>query len=661
MSTTIKEVSEKAGVSIATVSHVLNKTRYVSPELTDRVERAVKDIGYAKNSSVSAKTRIGRQSEIVFIVPRMESTVYSALAARLDLAFHEKGYALSVHISGDDFQKEKHILTGALSSRLVAGIILVPVRDRVKWYSKLLRSSVPCVFLERIVDSDEVDSIVFDSGDAIYRGTLHLIKNGHMRIGIVAGNRYRLYADERIKGYKSALAGCGFPYDSKLVFQPARDISIGEQLAQAINMKDPPTAFIASGNNHTLNLLKTLLDMRMEYPKDISVIGFGDDAWCDVITPPLTSLRQNTKVMADTAADILGYKIAGNRRDPGVIQIPVDLVVRESTRVIERGPSGEPVTPPEEIILTPEEILELRSRNYKVGISFHYGLTQWVRLHERAIRDTFDRYGITIASVVEARLDSAMQNVQLDGLIMQKLDAVISFPTDDQKTLGRYRELSKISRLIFIGNVPFGLDSKYYSAAVMVNEHEHGQNIGKLIGNHFAGRESVKIGLIIHGEKHFVTHQRDNAAEQVLVENYANVKIVAKEGIIDYRNADETCRKIMSEHPDIEGLYVTWEVPALDAIRALEVMGRNDVIIATADLDFEIGKYVAQGKIVCGVSAQQPYEQGRAAADATLSALLGKKSGKFIGVRPRVVTSYNIKRVWREIMHIEEPDYLKGD
>ncbi|MDR1953821.1 MAG: LacI family DNA-binding transcriptional regulator [Clostridiales Family XIII bacterium] len=660
MGVTIKEIAERAGVSIATVSHVINKTRYVSPALSERVTRVIAETGYvSQKTAKSNNLRVGKLSEVAYIISRMESAIYSGLGTHITNLLKEEGYTVCTYVSDDDLQTEKHILTNVLTNRRIAGIVIVPATSNAKRYKKLIQAGVPFVCIERMIESDLVDCVLADSISAIYKGTSHLIKNGHERIGIVAGTKNRSYTERRLEGYRMAFRDYGLPLDEKLIFTIKPQKGITKDLFAKIREKDFPTGFIVAGNAHTLELLKLIHDMGYEYPGDLSIIGYGDGAWCDVTTSPLTTCRQNIEKMAETAVQILIEKMNGNSPEHKMIRVPVDLIVRESTRCIERGPSGEIATVPEKIIPTDAEIERLRSKGYKIGISFHYSGTEWIRLHERAIRNTMYKFGIDIASVVEAHFDPELQIAQLDGLMMQNLDAIISLPADDSVTISKYKEIADRTKLIFLGVLPDGFDSDSYSAVVSVNEKENGQNAGKILGNYFRGKRDVKVGMITYGAPFFATKQRDGAVEQILVENYNNIEIIAHEYFYHYGDAYEVCKTMMRQYPEIEGLYVSWERPALGVIKALEQLDRTDVSLVTVDLDYRIASYLAKNEIVRGISAQRPYEQGEAAAIATANALLGKKNGKLIGVRPQIVLAQNLSRVWAEIMHSNAPNFIK--
>ena len=659
---TIKDIAKRAGVSIATVSHVINKTRYVSPDLVERVEKIIIETGYyTKLTDKSYQLRVGKLSEIAYVFPTMQSTIYVRFNEVLSEIFAKEGYALSAYLTGDDWRREKTILAGLLANKRVAGIVLVPVSENSKRYKSLLHANVPFICLDRTLQADHVNSILSENMEALYRGTTHLIKSGHEQIGLFVDHQELTPLAERLQGYRKALEEFELPYNENLVFQTDDQSIQLEAYFERFQKQEMPTACIAASNHLTLYMLQAIGQAGLDYPKDISVVGFGDDEWCGVINPPLTTLTQNTEEMARIAAETLLHTIK-NTTEPkqeGCIRVPVHLTIRKSTRCIERGPMGETAISPSDLILTDDEMEQLRAGGYKVGIAFHYSGTEWTRLHEQAIRETLQKCGIKVVTVTEAHFDPDLQVAQLEGMRMQKLDAIIGMPADEHKTANIYKQLSKETNLVLIGNIPRGFNSKDYSAVVSVNERENGQNAGRILGDYFQGKKCVNIGLITHGAPFFITRQRDYAAEQVLTENYENIRIVAQESFYRIENAYQICKRMITKHPEIEGLYVSWENPALQVIKALKELKRTDIAISTVDLDYGIAQYLASGEMVVGLSAQRPYEQGQAAALAVAQALLGHTEFKYVGVQPTIVLPKNLKKAWTEIMHTAEPTFIK--
>ena len=333
--------------------------------------------------------------------------------------------------------------------------------------------------------------------------------------------------------------------------------------------------------------------------------------------------------------------------------------IRNSTLCIARGPFGEKVVYPEENLLTAEEIQKLKGSSYTVAISFHYAENEWTRLHEKAIRDTLNTWGIDVIAVTNASFRPELQITQLDALVMQKPDVIIAVPVDEDATAEKFKEISGKTKLVLINNVPKGLGRDDYSCWISVNEKENGQTAAQILQDHFKSQDKkAKIGMLIHGTSFFCTKQRDFFAEQTFRENCPNVEVVVKRNFYTIDNAYTVCKQMLRDYPSIEGLYITWERPALQAIRALKELGREDVSISTTDLDYEIASYMVQKKMVVGLSSQRPYEQGVAVATATAHVLLNTCENRCVGVAPYIVKPDSLKKAWKEVLKTKMPEQL---
>lgn len=659
MRTTIKDIAAMTGVSIATVSHVINKTRYVSPDLVEKVELALAETGYAekKKKNPVSGLRFGKASEIALIVPNTYSVVYSQLIIEVAKRLEDDGFILSAYFSFDDAVRECHILQQLMANRHIAGIILAPVNDDARSYEKLIHSGLPFICLERTFRGAEIDSIVSDNVEGIYKGTKHLIKSGHESIILLLENRYHTAVGDKLRGYRQALAEYGIPFREDFVINIDLTNDLSYAMIKKVIKEKQPTAFFAGGNTLTLKLLKTVKDMGLEIPKDISVVGYGDDKWFEAVNPPLTTLAQDTQSMADLAVERIVAKIENSASDaPQNTLVPVDLAIRASTQNIARGPFGEKVAYPEDNMLTDDEVEQVRAGNYRVAISFHCsGDDVWTRLHAQALRKTLADLNIKILSIADAHFDPRLQEAQLTGMLLQKPDAVIAVPVDEEKTSRTFKEVARNTKLVLINNMPQGFEPGDCACWISVNELDNGQAAAKILIDHFAGQGRVSVGLITHGTPFFATKQRDFNAEQMILENGPNLDIVAKSSFVTIDNTYDTCRRMMTEHPEIQGLYITWERPALQAMAALRDIGREDVAIVTTDLDYEISTYMARGEMVVGLSSQRPYDQGLAVATATAKVLLGKNDHRCVGVQPYTILAKNLEKAWLDILKTKFP------
>ena len=651
---TIQEVAILADVSIATVSHVINKTRYVRPELIQRVEEAMVETGYV-NKTNEKKLLLGNSTVIVLMVPNLSQSIFCKLATDLDQHCSVQGYSLCLYQTKGDLKIEQFILHRLMVDKKIGGIFLVPASDNPKNYTKLIRSQIPFVCIGKKIRNDDICTVLWDNYKAAYQATQHLIKSRHETLMLLQYPNSDITA-----GFKQALLDNHLLYRHTSVLQLSSEKSIQQEIHSAIE-KINPTGIISTSDNLTLCLLKELQEMGNEYPQDISVIGFGDTPWSELVLSPLTIIQQDSKALSELAFSMLSQLMKDIPVLERIRRVEGELILRKSTRIIDRGPFGEEAVSSDEIVLSQEEKEKLLKGHYRVAISFHFGGNAWARLHERGIRKTLEIYGISVVSVMDAQFDPALQVAQLKAIALQKPDALIAIPTDDKITAQMFNELSKTTKLIFISNVPEGLSKNSYISCVSVNERENGSNTGMMMGDYFKHKNHPKVGFIIHGAPFYGTHLRDSVAEQVVRENYPNIDIVSVEAFGTISHAYDICKEMVLSHPDLEGLYISWDQPALFAIEALEELGRTDISIFTFDLDYKIASYLAKRQMVRGLSTQRPYDQGEATALIVAKSLVSNDIPKYIGVPPYSVKPKNMVKAWKEILHESIPLTLEQE
>ena len=663
MNVTIHDIARIAGVSIATVSHVINKTRYVSPELCDRVNEAIRQTGYiTKVAQKETRKLVGKESVIALILPTLSSTtVYPRFAEKLCELIDKTGRIMATYITGYNFDNEADILRGLLVNKRIAGIFISPVSGDSSKYEKLLHSGIPVICVGRAFTDCSVPCVTYDNEKAIFDATEHLIKRGHTNIGVVVDLNGDLQMRERLDGYVAALNAHGIPFNDKLVMslnEHSPEVDFDAAFYRFYESRKP-TGIVACGNNITLALYKAITNTGLAYPKDISIVGFGDESWCNYINPPLTLLRQNLDDFAERAMTEMKKQIESGIVEQKRYFIPLRLSVNKSTRILSRGPFEEKAYSLEDIVITPEEKRELREGNYTVGISFHCFGTDSTKLYRRGIRDTFEDYGITVTSITDAKFDPNLQITQLDAINMQNPDAIIAFPVDDTVTADKFKEISQNNKLILIGSVPKGLTNSDYCTYVAINEIENGITAASLMGEYYSNKTSVNAGMLVHGANFYGTKMHDFAAEQTIREKYKQIRVVEKSPFYTIDKAYGTCKRLIADHPEIKTLYVSWDTPALEVIRALNDIDRRDITVFTCDLDRKIGKYLAAGQIIKGVSAQKAYELGVAAAKSVAKALLDNDNVKYVAVPPIAVKKDGLLAAWKEIVHESAPPEIE--
>jgi len=232
--------------------------------------------------------------------------------------------------------------------------------------------------------------------------------------------------------------------------------------------------------------------------------------------------------------------------------------------------------------------------------------------------------------------------------------------TDNTRTARAFRMIADSpTQLVLLTNIPNGLTFDDYACCVSINEHAHGRNIGIGLAEYMQRHGLTRFGMLKHGADFYATNQRDQSAEQVLTEEYSDLKLCGIEIFLNESGTYEATKKLMLDHPEIEALYIPWDGPADEAMRALADISRADVCIATGDLDLSTALVLARGGMIKMISAQSPYEQGMASALAAAGALLNKKLPKYVAIEPISITQNNLLKAWKAVTKEDAPQQIR--
>ena len=305
MALKIRDIAEDAGVSIATVSRVLNKSQPVSEELRERVMASVERLGYRPNP-VARSLRTRRTFVIGVIVPNISNAYFTDIVRAIEDVALEAGYVVTVCSSDQDLAKERRYVD-VLRNRMVDGV-LIAVADRTQsQVSPLTESKVPVVLIDRRLEaSSNGDSVTVDTRHGAYVAVQHLFQRGYSRIGIVGGPSAVSTALDKIEGYKDALREHSVPLDEGLVFEGDYTEASGADIARRIfQMDNPPQAVLIANNLMTLGFFKVVKEYGLRVPHDIAFVSFDDSTWASLADPPVTLVDQPTYELGKTATEIL--------------------------------------------------------------------------------------------------------------------------------------------------------------------------------------------------------------------------------------------------------------------------------------------------------------------------------------------------------------------
>lgn len=328
--TTISDVAKLAGVSLVTVSRVINNADNVSPATRARVERAIDELGYVP-SGVAKSLRLKRTRTLALIVPDIQNSFWTTVARGVEDAAQSSGYSIFLCNTDENTEKQRHYLEIVISQR-ADGVIIAPSDNKAENLSLLRKRRIPTVVMDRHIDGWDVDTVMGDSVSASRALMKHLISLGHTRIAMISGPRTTSTSTDRILGYRVALAEAGIPYDPGLVLiGEYRSIS-GERLThQLLEMEDAPTAIFAANNVIALGVIDALGAHGLRVPQDMALVCFDDLPNTSRLFPFLTVAVQPAYDLGANAAQLLLSRLESEQPPQSRhVILPSRLIIRHS-------------------------------------------------------------------------------------------------------------------------------------------------------------------------------------------------------------------------------------------------------------------------------------------------------------------------------------------
>ncbi len=327
---TIKDVARLAGVSTSTVSHVLNKTRFVREETRERVMEVVCELNY-RPSSIARSLKVQRTKTLGMLVTASRNPFFAEVVHAVERRCYERGYTLFLCNTDGDVGRMEDSLD-ALVERRVDGLLLLcsEVNDEM---IRLLEAerSVPIVVFDWGPESDNVDRIYDNSLYGGYLATRHLIDMGHRKIGCVTGPFERRSAKERLDGFLRAMQEAGLPVRKEWVFEGDYDCSGGVSAMNLIHSLDErPDALFVCNDMMALGVLSVAVRLGVRVPQDLSVIGYDDIYIARYTSPPLSTILQPKGELAAMAVDTLIDRLDSKRSKGKMIIIEPRLIERDS-------------------------------------------------------------------------------------------------------------------------------------------------------------------------------------------------------------------------------------------------------------------------------------------------------------------------------------------
>lgn len=324
----MRHVAAAAGVSLKTVSRVLNDEPGVAAETAARVQEAALRLGFQRDEAAANLRRLDRSTKLIGLVTEdLGNPFYSQLAASVVEVARSHGYLVMVASSEEDPAVEREMLE-ALCNRRVDGILVVPTGTDHAFLQPQIAAGCNVVFVDRPA-LPGVDTVLAANVDGAVKGTAHLLAGGHRRIAYLGDDPAIFTAAERYRGYVQAMEAAGVPVDPALVCLGPHSIDEAADAVRALlTLPDPPTAIMSGNNRLTLGTVRALQHHR----SPVALVGFDDFESADMLDPAVTVVAQDIDALGRSAAELLIRRLRGDRS-------PTQTVLM-ATRLVERG-SGE--------------------------------------------------------------------------------------------------------------------------------------------------------------------------------------------------------------------------------------------------------------------------------------------------------------------------------
>ena len=336
-----------------------------------------------------------------------------------------------------------------------------------------------------------------------------------------------------------------------------------------------------------------------------------------------------------------------NKMDPASLVPPA---------IVGSGPFSEKPSTIDTLKLTAEQNAAAKAAKFRVGVVMQTMDIDWSKLVVAGITDTLKKYDAILVGVTNPSFQVDKQVAQIGDMIQLKPQAIISIPVDNTATAEAYKSIGKAGiKLILMHQVPNGL--KYpadYQAVISPDNQGNGQVAAQMLGAYIA--KNGVIGIVDFGVDFFTTNERTRRVKEWFKTNRPDVK-VKQVDFVDPSKAGDVAANFLTANPDINGLFVVWDGPAMQVASALRAQGK-EIPITTIDLGIEAAVEMAKCGLVKGIAAQQPYDQGVAEAEAALQTLLGNQPKPWIVLPAVPVLPSNLTAAYKKIFNEDAPAEL---
>lgn len=319
-----------------------------------------------------------------------------------------------------------------------------------------------------------------------------------------------------------------------------------------------------------------------------------------------------------------------------------------------RGPNGELPVDSSNVAVSDEDAMTIKEGKFKVALLMHES-SDWVNAVLTGAQDRFAELGIEVVAVTDAEQDPNKQRTDIETALALNPDVIVTLIIDPVSSAVALKQaVDKGVKIVLISNQPqdfvYGTD---YAGIVTDDLYAMGKSVAEMIGDDLGGEGEV--ALMYHDANYYVTNQRDQSVEAVLLRDYPNINIVAKRGIVNASDSETLASAILTQFPNVKAIYAPWDVLAEGVVAAARTAGNKDVAVYTIDLGANNAMDMAKGGNMKGIVADLPYELGKTLANMSALALLDKETPAFVTVPAIKITKTNLADSWKQSLNRELP------
>ena len=649
---TIKDIARAAGVSVSTVSHVVNKTKFVSEELTERVNKALLLCDTLPNF---VQKKSSTTKDEIIVISSASSDHCLALYQKI-VECSSENFHCSFHLADEQMKDIRSLIDSLILSKchcIVAICIkAIPLLDSIA------DEELPCIIISDHLFSSPFPVIINDLEIGYQNVTRYLISMEHNHI-LFFYNRKNAENQFMLNGMKNYLdTACS---DQDIIFETieySNHEDILENLKKIL-FRLSICSVIAFDSFEVLeNFLPFFNAIGFDHTNTFSLVGYNLQEKAELFFPPIASVDYNYKQLTDILEKFFEAPSSELSETPAVYHVSPVIRHLSSIHTIIKDARKNTLPAISELTLSrlDKERLLKTKQLYTAAISFHYTGRAYMKCVENGIRNVFQPLNVTLISITDAANDPELQKKQLEGLLAMDTDIIFVYPSDILYLMDTLLKIANSrSKLILMGNYSFdNISLANCSCQIACPENTIACSIAYSMGEYMTNHNlSTAVLLSDSSETFYENTVRCRLIEEILRERYPDIHT----HIYETENTDiyNSVLSLIDRYPTVDMMYISWEYPATIALKAIESLERSNIAICTMDLDYEVAVSMASNGPIKLIYGQPLYEYGQALAIAAIHTLLGNKLFPTYVFHTSVINKKSLLESWRMIFKESPP------